>query len=332
MNPSARTLALTPPRSIASPIASPLAGSIMSTQVPPERMDAERLIGPSPAMGRLWAQIRLLAPHFRLALLTGEPGCAADAVAQALHDLSSFSGTPLIRIRAAEADRRLRHPSTLFGSSTRGALFVTDIDRLSPAAQQMLLRFLKLRRNRRIAIVGFTSADLRPLVSSGAFNTELFAHLGSLRIQLPPLRERVQDIPLLAHQFLQAETARLGRPAPALDPQFLTAAADYTWPGNLDQLRGAIAWLIENCDRPMLTPADLHMAISAVRLEPEGPEAAVRMVPLDHVVQEHVRAVLVGCNGNKLRAAEVLGISRSTLYRMLEAAAAGSGDSLALAS
>ena len=324
MNPSARTLELTPPR------------FIPSIQVPPERlaerMDAQRLIGPSPAMGRLWAQLRLLAPHFRVALLTGEPGCAADAVAQALHDLSPFSGTPLVSIRAADADRRLRHPGALFGNAARGALFVTDIDCLSAAAQQMLLRFLRLRRHRRIAVVGFTSVDLRPLVSSGAFNTELFAHIGSLRIQLPALRERVQDIPLLTHQFLQIEAVRLGRPVPALDPAFLTAAAEYAWPGNLDQLRRAVAWLLESCDRPMLAPADLHTAIAAVRVEPDGQETAVRMVPLDHVVQEHVRAVLVGCNGNKLRAAEVLGISRSTLYRMLEAAAAGSGDSLALAS
>jgi DNA-binding NtrC family response regulator len=293
-------------------------------------MDAQRLIGPSPAMGRLWAQIRLLAPHFRIALLTGEPGCAADAVAQALHDLSSFSGTPLIHIRAAEADRQLRHPSALFGNNTRGTLFLSDIDRLPSAGQHMLLRFLKLRRHRRIAVIGFTSVDLRPLVSSGTFNTELFAHLGSLRIQVPALRERVQDIPLLTHQFLQAEAARLGNAVPALDPAFLTAAVDYTWPGNLDQLRFAISWLVENCDRPVLAPADLHMAISAARVEPQGEEAPVRMVPLDHVVQEHVRAVLIGCQGNKLRAAEVLGISRSTLYRMLDAAAAAGNDSLAL--
>ncbi|HTV09594.1 MAG TPA: sigma 54-interacting transcriptional regulator [Candidatus Aquilonibacter sp.] len=325
MNPSAHTLSLTSLHTFPSAQA--------PAERPFERENAQRLIGPSPAMARLWAQIRLLAPHFRIALLTGEAGTAADAVAQALHDLSPFSGTPLVHVRAAEADRQLRQPSTLFGNSTRGALFVTDVERLSNASQQMLLRFLKLRRHRRIAVIGFTAVDLRPLVSSGAFNAELFAHLGSLRLQLPALRERVQDIPLLAHQYLQIEAARLGRPVPSLEQSFLSAATDYTWPGNLDQLRSAIAWLMENCDRPVLVAADLHMAISAARVEPQAQEATVRMVPLDHVVQEHVRAVLIGCNGNKLRAAEVLGISRSTLYRMLEATAAGSsGDSLALAS
>ena len=296
----------------------------VSVQASPEqRVDAQRLIGPSPAMARLWSQLRLLAPHFRVALLMGERGCGADAVAQALHDLSSFAGTPLIRIRAIDADRQ---PAALFGNAPRGALFLTDIARLSPASQLVVMRLLKLRRHRRIAIVASTSVDLRPLVSAGSFNAELFANLGSLRLQIPSLRERVQDIPLLTHQFLQAEATRQARSIPSLDPGLLGAISDYTWPGNLDQLRSAIGWMLERCDGP-LTAADLHAAIAEVRTETESAESPVRMVPLDHIVQEHVRAVLIGCNGNKLRAAEVLGISRSTLYRMLDAASVAGGSS-----
>ena len=290
------------------------------------RPDAQRLVGPSPAMARLWSQLRLLAPHFRVALLTGEPGCGADAVAQALHDLSAFAGTPFLRIRSTDADRQLRHPGALFGNAPRGALFLTDIDRLSPASQQVVMRLLRLRRHRRIAIVASTSVDLRPLVSAGTFNGELFANLGSLRLQIPSLRERIQDIPLLTHQFLQAEATRQARSIPSLDPALLPAITDYTWPGNLDQLRSAIAWMLEHRD-DTLTVADLRAAIAEVHAETESAEAPVRMVPLDHVVQEHVRAVLIGCNGNKLRAAEVLGISRSTLYRMLDAASVAGGSS-----
>jgi DNA-binding NtrC family response regulator len=294
------------------------------------RPDAQRLIGPSPAMARLWSQIRLLAPHFRVALLSGEPGCGADAVAQALHDLSPFAGTPLIRIRSVDADRQLRHPGALFGTAPRGALFLTDVDRLSPSSQQVVIRLLKLRRHRRIAIVASTSVDLRPLVSAGTFDGELFANLASLRIHVPSLRERPEDIPLLTHQFLQAEAMRQGETIPSLDPALLAAINDYTWPGNLDQLKLAIAWMLEHCE-DVLSPSDLHAAIAEVRAETESTETPVRMVPLDHVVQEHVRAVLIGCNGNKLRAAEVLGISRSTLYRMLDAASvAGGSNPLAL--
>ena len=280
-------------------------------------------------MARLWSQLRLLAPHFRIALLTGEVGCGADAVAQTLHDLSTLAGTRLIRVPAGDAERQLRHPGALFGNDTSGALFLTDLDRLSPAAQQMLLRLLKARRHRRIALVASTSVDLRPLVSAGTFDSELFTHISSLRLQIPCLRERVQDIPLLTHQFLQAESVRQGRAIPTLDSAFLTAVTDYTWPGNLDQLRSAIAWMLEHCDGP-LTVTDLHAAIAEVREEPKPTEASIRMVPLDEIVQEHVRAVLIGCNGNKLRAAEVLGISRSTLYRMLDAASVSAGSTLAL--
>jgi DNA-binding NtrC family response regulator len=190
----------------------------------------------------------------------------------------------------------------------------------------MLLRLLKFRRHRRIAVVASTSVDLRSVVSAGTFNGELFSNLASLRLQIPSLRERVEDLPLLTHQLLQAESIRQERQLPSIDPAFLSAIYDYTWPGNLDQLRSTIAWMIEHRDGP-LGPADLVAAISEVRTESAIAEAPVRMVPLDHVVQEHVRAVLIGCNGNKLRAAEVLGISRSTLYRMLDAASVTGGSS-----
>lgn len=281
--------------------------------------DAQLLVGPSPAMARLWAQLRILAPHFRVALLTGEAGCGAEAVAQALHDLSAFAGTPLIQLRAADADRQLRRPGALLGNATRGALFVADVDRLTVPGQEMLLRLLRLRRHRRIAVIASTSADLRSLVSAGTFDGELFTHLSSLRLQIPSVRERVEDIPLLTNQLVQGEATLQGRRIPSFDPGFLTAVSEYTWPGNFPQMRLAVSWMVEHSNGP-LGPADLAAAIAEVRTEPE-PDAAVRMVPLDDIVQEHVRAVLIGCNGNKLRAAEVLGISRSTLYRMLEAAA-----------
>ncbi|HVG27519.1 MAG TPA: sigma 54-interacting transcriptional regulator [Acidobacteriaceae bacterium] len=276
------------------------------------------LVGPSRALARLWSQIRLLAPHFRVALLTGEPGTGAESVARALHDLSSFADTPLVSLHASEADRQLRSPAALFGGGLRGALFISEIERLSPHSQQALLRLIRLRRHRRVAVVASATRDLRPLISAGAFNPELAAQLGSLRLALPCLRERSEDLPLLASDILHAEAGRLGLPAPALDPSFLARATAFEWPGNLDQLRSALTWLLENRPDFVLTAADLDAALAVTRVELSSPDLPVRMVTLDKVVQEHVRAVLIGCNGNKLRAAEVLGISRSTLYRMLD--------------
>jgi DNA-binding NtrC family response regulator len=301
----------------------------LKSKSPETRPDAQLLVGPSPAMARLWAQLRILAPHFRVALLTGEAGSGAEAVAQALHDLSAFAGTPLVHLRTAEAERQLRRPTTLLGNATRGALFLPEIDRLSAAGQQMLLRLLRLRRHRRIAVIASTTADLRSLVSAGTFDGELFGHLSSLRLQIPSVRERVEDIPLLTHQLVQAEAARHGRRMPSFDPGFLSAVSEYAWPGNFAQMRPAVAWMVEHSEAS-LGAAELAAAIAEVRTE-TAPEAAVRMVPLEEIVQEHVRAVLIGCNGNKLRAAEVLGISRSTLYRMLEAASVSGAASSSLA-
>jgi DNA-binding NtrC family response regulator len=289
------------------------------------------LLGPSPSMARLWSQIRLLAPHFRVALLSCEPGCGAEAAAQALHDLSGFADTPLLMLRAADAERLLRNPAALLDGAVRGAIFISDVDRITPHAQQSLLRLLRLRRHRRVAVIASTSRDLRSLVATNAFSADLATHLNSLRFTLPPLRERAEDIPLLANHLLQTEAARLELPVPHLNASFLTRATQQAWPGNLDQLRTVTAWLLNNRRQPELTALDLDAALAEVHAEPAAAEPVVRMIPLDHVVQEHVRAVLVGCNGNKLRAAEVLGISRSTLYRMLDAAAGGASTSLALA-
>lgn len=292
---------------------------------------AQCLLGPSASMMRLWSQIRLLAPHFRVALITGEPGTGAESVAQALHDLSSFADTPLLVLHSSEADRKLRNPSSLLAGSSRGAIFLSEIDRLAGHSQQALLRLIRLRRHRRIAVIASTTRDLRPLISSGAFSTELAAQLGALRLALPALRERADDIPLLASHRIQAEAARLSLPQPELDASFLTRATQQAWPGNLDQLRAVTAWLLQNRRQPVLTAADLDAALTEVHADPVPAEAPIRMVPLDRVVQEHVHAVLVGCNGNKLRAAEILGISRSTLYRMLDAASPATPASLALA-
>lgn len=295
------------------------------------RDTARYLLGPSASMARLWSQIRLLAPHFRIALLTGEPGTGVEAVAQALHDLSSFADTSLRVLRASEADRSLRNPSTLLDGSMRGSVFLPEIDRLSMSSQQSLLRLIRLRRHRRISIIAASTRDLRPLISAGSFSAELATQLGSLRIAVPALRERTEDIPLLVSYLLQTEAERQMAHLPELDPGFLARAMQQAWPGNLDQMRAVIAWLLENRRQLSYSATELDTALSEVHIDPPADEPVVRMVSLDFVVQEHVRSVLMGCNGNKLRAAEVLGISRSTLYRMLDATSNAEPGSFALA-
>ena len=152
----------------------------------------------------------------------------------------------------------------------------------------------------------------------GTFSAELADSLGALRITLPPLRDRMEDVPDLLRAMLRDQAAQLEMPPPELAPDLLTEVLKQVWMGNLEQLRTVALGLVERGGGVELRAADLHAVLSAVPNPPKRDRRETRMVSLDQIIQEHLRSVLFACNGNKLRAAEVLGISRSTLYRMLE--------------
>jgi DNA-binding NtrC family response regulator len=302
------------------------------------------LAGDSPAATQLREHLRRVAPHFRSALLCGEQGCGDLEVARELHRLSPVSGLPMVVLGAAEAERRLACrndvPSPL---PVQGLLYLPEAGRLSRAAQSGLLALLRgpgawqpslaqagVGRSN-VRVVAFAGQGLRPLVSAGAFSAELAAQLDGLRLTLPPLRERAQDLPLLLEHVARTVADELNAPQPEFSSDFLEAAERLTWPGNLTQMRAVLRRLLQQSrdesgdrTRPMdgrpLDARDLSGALEALAETMTGATSGPRLVRLEQVAQEHIRAVLIGCGGNKLRAAEVLGISRSTLYRMLESA------------
>ena len=282
----------------------------------------EALLGHSQAIGRTWSQIRRVAPHFRAAIVTGEAGCGAEAVARSLHALSPVSQLPFLVIDPEEAEALLGSASSAPNSLCEGFIFVPDVDRLSAAAQRGLLRKLRMRGRYPIRIVAATSANLRACVSAGRFSGELAEILGTVKIEIPPLRERREDIPLLATRMMNRLAQSLGDDTPILSAGFLDAVCDFSWPGNLGQMQQVFSSILEISEDTTLSTE--HFAAANKNLPEQSPVApvAVRMVRLEEIVQEHIRAVLIGCHGNKLRAAEILGISRSTLYRMLDGAAA----------
>jgi DNA-binding NtrC family response regulator len=277
----------------------------------------QALLGPSSAMSVLWARIQRVAPYFRTALLTGEVGSGHEAVARALHGLSPLANRPFLALRAADAEQRLAsNPSP--SSFHEGMLYLPEPDRLSSSAQSTLLRLLRERGAQAPRLVTFAERGLRSLIGACAFSPDLANSLGALQIEVPPLRERHDDIPHLIHFLLDHLATSLHLATPSLDPAFLSAASAQPWPGNLDHLHSALRYLLEN-STSTLTAADLDAALTALARTsstPHPPEA--RLVRLDQVIREQVQAVLLACNGNKLRAAEILGISRSTLYRMLD--------------
>lgn len=278
------------------------------------------LLGPSTAMSQLWAQLRRLAPHARTVLLTGSPDCGQEAAARLLLDLSPAPQRTFLTLRNEEAEAKLARPSSLQTLAQDAFLFFPEVERLSTEAQQGLLRLLRLRRSRLLSVVAACPDDLRSLVGMGRFSPELAEALGTVRVALPSLSERLEDLPMLLNQLVPLRAQTLGKLVPSLSEDLLRAAMQHAWHGNMRELSDVVDDLLRHpADKQALSALDLQRALRAV-LTPKPSAPTTRMVKLDTVVQEHICSVLRGCRGNKLRAAEVLGISRSTLYRMLDAA------------
>jgi two-component system response regulator HydG len=257
----------------------------------------EVFMGEGAAVSLLRLQVLRIAPHFRTALVTGERGVGKETVAREMHRLSGGATGPFTRMDVgsfAQESRRLE---------LRGVLFLYGLERLEPGLQERLAgRLRAIQRETRIVFA--SECDLRAMLATGRLRQNLSSRVGALEIRVGALRDRMEDFDLLATSLLQRVDGAgwFGQTA-------LETMKAHDWPGNLAEL--------------------LRVARQVRRIEGEIraadlPELAVEgevddAVKLEQVMQRHVFEVLQRCSGNKLRAAKMLGISRSTLYRMLEA-------------
>lgn len=286
------------------------------------------LLGESPAVRRMRSQIERIAPYFRIALVRGERGTGKAQVARALHRLGPGAAAPFVSCSSVRLAEALREGSAgalsaLLSRTRGGTLHVQEIDELSHSAQSEMLELLRSPETFRRAdtrIVATTERDLRTLAAVGRFRTDLYDRISVVEVVTPPLRERGEDLADLA-AFLLARLARRTGCAPKpISEEGLRQLAVRSWPGNLGELERVLetgaqlsnghcieAWHLEQASEQSGTAA--------------GPSTKVEVKAdrLQDVIQQHVLEVLTRCNGNKLRAAELLGISRSTLYRMLDA-------------
>ena len=276
------------------------------------------LAGPSLAITQLRGQIRRVAPYFRTAVLTGERGCGGEAVAHILYQLSPLSHRPFVNLTSAEANLLFGEGCESSDLAGTGMFYLPRPERLSRTAQTGLLRLIRRRGPLSPRIVAFAERGLRPLVSASGFSADLAECLGALRIAIPPLRDRGEDIPQLLAHMLETIAAQSGISTPQLAPDLVNAARKIPWHGNLPQLYSAAEGLMERATHLALHASDLDGVLGTFPQSSTRDRHEIRMMRLDDIIQEHIRAVLFACNGNKLRTAEVLGISRSTLYRMLE--------------
>ncbi|HEY0759638.1 MAG TPA: sigma 54-interacting transcriptional regulator [Acidisarcina sp.] len=289
------------------------------------------MAGRSPAMRRFFSQIQLTAPHLRIATLEGEDGTGKTLAARTLHALGPFSREPFVPCLAslflAESHATLALPwcPALADQARGGMLFLDRVDDLEPRQQAQLFEFLlwfddQHERSARGAstpphqVVVSSNSSLRRMAAAGGIRGDLCSRLTAIRFMLPPLRERREDIPLLAQFLAQRFSQTFRKPIRGLAPDTLPPLVRYSWPGNVRELESVISSAALQTESQWIRSIDLPPLPG-----PATPEAQLSEndFNLDRVIARHIERTLERTRGNKLRAASMLGISRSTLYRIL---------------
>jgi DNA-binding NtrC family response regulator len=269
------------------------------------------------AAGRnLIQQAEVVAPQLQFAAIEGEPGAGKQAFAQLLHSESNLAGTSFNRYDAREW--LLTEIDLQF---LTGFTYLDRVDLLAAPGQALLLRVLKALQNRptgAFALVASSEKSLRQLAREGQFLPDLAFRFTAIRFVIPPLRERREDIAPLAAFFLQRIGARYRLPRLRLAPGAITSLLQQDWPANARELSSVLESAVLNSPDGVVRAEDLPIVSTPPRtLPPSAPSPQV--LNLDAVIRNHIHAVLEVNHGNKLKSARQLGISRSTLYRMLGA-------------
>ena len=299
------------------------------------------LVGNSPPMVEIYKFISRVADADSTVLLEGETGTGKEQVARMIHQSSPRQSKRFVVVDCgalpatlleAELFGALRGAYTgaerdrtgLLESADGGTVFFDEIGEMDLPFQQRLLRFLQEREVRPLGsstsrkvdvrVVAASNRDLRKLVSEGKFREDLWYRLQVTSLRLAPLRERREDIPLLAEHFLEMLRQRSGRSI-RLSKEALEAAMRYSWPGNVRQLQNVLERLAILSATPLISEQMFADAVEA--LDP-GIKEGSSADSLSSREQDHIRRVLEATHGNKTRAAEILGIERKTLYRKLE--------------
>ncbi len=279
------------------------------------------MIGDGAAMQRLRMQVKRLGPHFRTVLVRGEVGTGKELIARALHERGEGAGEAFVVCQAATLGDGVNcQLDGLMRRVRRGTLFFDAIEEMPLGAQDRLL--WAMGRKMYTRLIASCRQDLKTLAASGRFRWDLYHRLAMVEITLEPLRERAEDIPALAMHFLSRSSRFYKKSVTMIAQKAMERLMEYEWPGNVRELEDAIRNGVLECKGSVLEVE--HLVSMMVRKG--GMVETPQPMRLQDVVERHVSQVLKGCAGNKLRAAELLGISRSTLYRMLDDGGIGVGQ------
>jgi DNA-binding NtrC family response regulator len=312
-----------------------------------EKFSFEGIVGHSVPLQAVIDQVKLVAPSKATILIEGESGTGKELIAQAIHQASPRARAPFVAVHCAALSETLLE-SEIFGhergaftgaterrigrfeAADGGTLFLDEISEISPATQVKLLRFLETKSIERVGgqkpieldvrLVAATNRDLQAMVKAGKFREDLFFRLNIVLIVLPPLRTRVDDIPLLLAHYLKVFSEENASPPVTLEPGALRTLQAYPWPGNIRELRNF-------CENLVVTRRG--GSVSEYDLDPKyrdltgGGAAAAPRAPAGNPLsigeneKRLLREALIKVRGNRTRAAELMGISRRTLHRKL---------------
>ncbi len=288
------------------------------------------LVGHTPAMLQLFAAVDRFAPHARATLVTGETGTGKAAVARTLYRLGPRRGGAFVPVSCANAaaDDTPWVNRVAGGDDADMTLFFADVADLPPSEQTRLAQLLSggdaaARRTADVHVIAATAHDLPAAIAAGRFRPDLYYRLGVFTLHVPPLRERLDDLPDLAALFLRDITARLQVRVHGLTAAAVRVLQSQPWPGNLRELHNVLerAAVLTDDDRVGEGPVRQALSAAGATTHAEtapGTPAIEAPARLDDAQRAHVRSVLHGVHGNKTRAAARLGISRRALYRLLD--------------
>jgi DNA-binding NtrC family response regulator len=307
----------------------------------------ERLPGLSPAVGQLNQLLAQVARAASPVLIEGESGTGKGVFARLIHNRSPRARGPFVDLNCAGLSKELLE-SELFGHergaftnamNTKpglfevagdGTLFLDEIGEMEFTVQSRLLKALEEKRFRRVGgirdlradfrLIAATNRDLTKEVAEGRFRSDLYYRLNVVRIRMPALRERLEDVPILAEAILAPLAKEMGRPAPSVSPRALKKLASYAWPGNVRELRNVLerAMLVHTGRELRSEDIVLETNVTAVPTKVGAlPTEEWEIQPLDEVVSQYLAAAVKAADGNMRKAARQLRISPSTLYAKL---------------
>ncbi|MGA3039980.1 MAG: sigma-54 dependent transcriptional regulator [Bryobacteraceae bacterium] len=315
------------------------------------------MVGRSPQMLETFARIKRVAPHYRIALIGGATGTGKELVAHALHDLSPVAARRFAVCNCSAIVETLfeselfGHTKGAFTGATQdrtglfeyaqgGTVFLDEIADMPLTTQSKLLRVVQNRELQRVGspevrkvdvrVIAATNRDMRALVSQGLFREDLYYRLSMVELKLPALAERKEDLPLLERHFVEQFARGYGKSIGGISRRAQAALSRHAWPGNVRELENVVGHACMMADAEFIDVRDLpdYLHGETSTAMPGATPSQPDLMTLADLERRYTQHVLERVGGNKLHAAQVLGISRATLYRILRDGSGEAGGAL----